>query len=239
MSGRLVGRRIVTTRDAVGELERRLEAEGAVALHLPLIEVVPPDDGGAALRAALDLLVPGDWVVVTSRHGAELVGPAIVGRGLRTAAVGTTTAARLAATSGQPVDVVPEVQRAEALAAALPAGATRVLVAQADIADPGLVEALRRRGAVVEEVTAYRTVARRPDPAQRSLVADADAVLLASGSAARAWPAELPLPPVVVVIGPSTAAAAAAAGVPVHAVAAEHSVAGLVEAVVAALGPAT
>jgi uroporphyrinogen-III synthase len=67
----------------------------------------------------------------------------------------------------------------------------------------------------------------RPDP---GAVAGADALLLASGSAAQAWvdamgPAG---PPIVVAIGPMTAAVADRLGLKVSGVAADHSLDGLV-----------
>jgi len=60
----------------------------------------------------------------------------------------------------------------------------------------------------------------------------ADAVLFASGSAARAWAAVFgdAAPPVSVAIGPNTAAAAAAAGLKISLVAADHSLSGMVAA---------
>jgi uroporphyrinogen-III synthase len=62
------------------------------------------------------------------------------------------------------------------------------------------------------------------------LVTGADAVLFASGSAARGWVEVFgtDAPPVVVAIGPETAAATERAGVRVTAVARDHSLAGLV-----------
>jgi uroporphyrinogen-III synthase len=233
----LAGTRIVTTRPSAGDLEQRLVELGAVVVHVPLIAIEPPVDGGAALRVAVDGLRAGDWVAVTSRPGAEAVGPLLVDRPVSTAAVGAATAEVLERTTGRPVDVVASAQRAAVLGDELPVGAGRVLVAQADIADGTLVEVLRRRGAEVDTVVAYRTVVRAPSPSERAAVAGADAVVLASGSAARSWvAAELASPVVVVAIGPTTAAAAAAAGLTVTATAAEHSVAGLVAEVVAVLG---
>jgi uroporphyrinogen-III synthase/uroporphyrinogen III methyltransferase/synthase len=210
---------------------------GADVAHVPLIVTGPPADGGAAMRMALQDLADDDWVVVTSVPGAAAVGPLVAGRQIRTAAVGTATAEALARSTGRPVDVVPATQRGAALAAELPVGSSRILVAQADIADPGLADTLRARGARVDTVVAYRTAARIPTPVERDTVVGADALVVASGSAARAWiAAGLPSPDVVVAIGPSTAAACEAVGLAITAVAADHSIAGVVEAVVAVLG---
>ena len=65
----------------------------------------------------------------------------------------------------------------------------RVLLARADIADPELPDAVRAKGALVEEATAYRT--REAPEASRSLLAAAlestvpDAIVFTSGSAVR------------------------------------------------------
>jgi uroporphyrinogen-III synthase len=233
----LAGTRIVTTRPTTGDLERRLTRLGAEVVHVPLIAIEAPADGGLALRAAVGALRDGDWVAVTSRHGAEAVGPLLADRPLRTAAVGAATAKVLERSIGRRVDLVASVQRAEVLGEELPVGPGRVLVAQADIADGSLTDVLRRRGADVDTVVAYRTVARVPMPSERAAVDAADAVVLASGSAGRAWVAAGLTPPAVVVaIGPTTASAATAAGLVVTATAVEHSLDGLVEAVVVALG---
>ena len=200
-------------------------------LRVPLVAVTDPADGGAALRAALVDLDRFDWLVVTSAAGSERVAGAVAAApGVALAAVGTATARALESGAGRPVDLVPPVQRAEALVAAFlerAAAPQRVMVAQADIAAPTLVDGLRAAGHDVTVVTAYRTVAVEPD---RAAIADADAVLFASGSAVESWHDALGVetPPIVVAIGPSTAATAARLRLKVTAVAADHSLDGLV-----------
>ena len=65
----------------------------------------------------------------------------------------------------------------------------------------------------------------------------ADAVAFASGSAAQAWHDSIgtETPPIVVAIGPTTEGAARACGIGVTHVAQEHSVKGVVDALIAAL----
>ena len=66
----------------------------------------------------------------------------------------------------------------------------------------------------MESVIAYRTVARRPSPDEVTMLTSADAVLLASGSAAAAWAeaiGDVAAPPLIA-IGPVTASDAAARG---------------------------
>lgn len=235
----LHGRRVVTTRDTPGRLDALLADLGAEVVHVPLIEIVDPDD--PALDAALVATAAGryEWVVVTSQHGAARVGAALAGSTARTAAVGTRTAGVLAELTGRAVDVVPDRQTAADLVAAMPdpEPGTRVLAALADRAAPTLVEGLRARGYEVDDVIAYRTRLRRPTAAELVAVRSADAVAFASGSAAEAWASAMgtATPAHVVVIGPTTAAAARAAGLTVTAVAAAHTLDGLADAVVVAL----
>jgi uroporphyrinogen-III synthase len=89
-------------------------------------------------------------------------------------------------------------------------------------------------------VDAYRTVAARPSPDALAAAAKADAIAFTSSSTVTSWLALAgpdALPSVVACIGPVTAATAAEHGVAVTVVAAEHTVDGLVAALVAALGP--
>ena len=222
---------MLITRERPGELAAKLAARGATVIHVPLIAVAEPNDGGAELSDALSRLATFDWLIVTSPAGSERVADAAVATpGTRVAAVGTATASALERRTGRPVDLVPPVQRAESLAAAFAAQASssqRVLIAQADIAAPTLAEALRRAGHDVTVVTAYRTVTLDADP---SVIADADAVLFASGSAAEGWWRAFGTvtPPLVVAIGPTTAAVASRLGLKVSAVATDHSLDGLV-----------
>lgn len=232
----LAGRGIVTTRDEPGRLDALLSALGADVVHVPLIEIVDPPDPLAPSR-----LDDADWVVVTSQHGAARVAAAVATRPrLRTAAVGTRTAAVLADGGGRPVTVVPERQTAADLVAAMPdpdPNARRVLVARADRAEPTLVDGLRARGYDVHEVVAYVTRLRTPTTRERDAVRDADAAVFASGSAAQAWAGTIGTwtPAHVIAIGPTTARVAREAGLQVTAVAADHSVEGLVAEVVAVL----
>ena len=59
------GCRVVVTRERPGELAALLEARGATVVHVPLIEVLDPADGGIDLQRALERLDDVDWLVVT------------------------------------------------------------------------------------------------------------------------------------------------------------------------------
>jgi uroporphyrinogen-III synthase len=228
----LLGRTIVTTRDQPGALDALLARLGADVVQMPLIEITEAPDDGAALADALERIDTFDWVVVTSRHGAERVADAVRGSSIRLAAVGTSTAAVLAERSGRPVDLVPSVQHATALVEAFPDGPWSVLVAQADRAADTVVSGLRGRGCDVVVCTAYSTRLRMPTDAERAAALEADAVAFASGSAVEAWVEAIGTrtPPIVCVIGPTTESAATRSGLKVSTVAADHTVQGLARA---------
>lgn len=238
--GPLSGRRIVVTREHPGELDRRLMELGADVVHVALIETAEPEDGGAALAAAIARLAEYDWLVITSPNGARRVAEAVTSpsaSAIAVACVGGATADVLRANGHEP-RLVPPVASLEALLEVFPPGLGRVLVARADRADPLLVSGLQQLGWTVDEAVAYRTLQRRPSADERASAAGADAVVLASGSAAQAWTAAFGIDGgyEVIVIGPSTAAVAGSVGLNVDAVATHQSIDGIVEVVVERLG---
>jgi uroporphyrinogen-III synthase len=234
----LAGRRVAVTRPEAGELGEHLAGLGAQVVHVPLIEIADPADGGLALRRALARLAAFDWLAVTSANGAARVGPHAADHpGVRLAAVGPATARALAAAARRPVDLVATVPRVEGLLAEFPPTPARVLIAQADRAGPALADGLTAAGHHVEAVAAYRTVVRRPPPAELAELAAVDAVVFASGSAATGWIEALgpSSPPIVIAVGPVTARVARRHGLPVTHVAAAPdaaTVAGLLARVI-------
>jgi uroporphyrinogen III methyltransferase/synthase len=230
----LFGRRVVVTRARAqaSSLVEKLRALGAETIELPTIEIA---------GEPLDGLVPAsyDWVAFTSVNAVERVlaglRDARAFGSAQVAAVGPGTAAALAA-RGIVADLVPASAVAEALVEAFPAGAGRVLLPQAAAARPVLADGLRAKGWTVDVVEAYRTIPARPSDDALAAAAKADAIAFTSSSTVTSWLAlGAPLPPVVACIGPVTAATAAEHGVPVTVVATEHTVDGLVDALVAAL----
>lgn len=227
-------------------LARALAGAGAAVVELPLVQVTPPADGGAALRGALAHARRYAWMVLTSVSAVEQVMAAVRdGRelaGVALAAVGPATAAALAERG-----LVADLQASEAsgagLAATMPAAAPgidcRVLFPRAAGAGPHLVDGLRAKGWLVDEVEAYRTVAVPDDALDALALAEApaaDVVLLASPSAATRY-AELAgtggWKAAVACIGPTTAAAAADLGLVVVQVAARPTTAEQVAAITA------
>jgi len=230
----LSGRRVVVTRARAqaSSLVEKLRALGAETVELPTIEVVGHDLTGLDLASY-------DWVALTSVNAVERVFAGVRDArafgAAQVAAVGPGTAAALAA-RGVIADLIPPSAVAESLVEAFPAGAGRVLLPQAAAARPVLADGLRAKGWGVDVVEAYRTVAARPTDDALAAGAKADAIAFTSSSTVTSWLAlGATLPPVVACIGPVTAATAAEHGVPVTVVATEHTVDGLVEALVGAL----
>ena len=243
----LFGRRVVVTRarHQSPDLARRLAAAGAEVLEVPTIGVVDPADGGTALKEAVARIASYQWVVFTSANAVDRVlalirdarafGPAQV------AAVGPGTADALAR-AGVVADLVPDRFVAEHLLAAFPAPAGpsgRVLLPRAAVARDVLPDGLRAQGWEVEVVQAYRTQPVVPSPEVLAGVSSADAIAFASASSVAAFVDAAgagAAPPVVACIGPVTARAAQDRGLaPVTA--GTSTLDGLVDAVVAALGP--
>ena len=230
----LAGRRVVVTRprEHAGPLAGGLERLGAEVSVVPLIAVELLEDGGELRR----LVERGgyEWVVFTSANAVRAAGPAVGRATVRTAAVGPATASALRELGVEPA-FVPERFEAREIADGLePLAGARVLLPQSEIAERSFADGLRGRGAAVDVVDAYRTVGRKPTTEELAELERADAILLASGSAARslAAAASPPARTLVVCIGPSTAEAARAAGLRVDLVAREATADGIIEALV-------
>lgn len=225
------GRRVVVTRTAEQSIElvHLLRARGAEPVVVPLLAVQPEPTAVEHLRS----LDPArfDWLVVSSPNAAEMYLAVHATVPARVAAVGSTTAAVLRA-AGHTVALVPHRQRAEGVVAEFPAGVGQVLAVQAFDAEAVLAEGLRAKGWTVTAVRPYRMVTVVASADLAAEVRDADAVMFASGSAARAWVEVFgrTTPPLVVAIGPQTAAAVERAGLTVQVVADDHSLEGMVEA---------
>jgi uroporphyrinogen-III synthase len=249
--GPLAGRTVVVTRPVEGasELAGLLEAAGAETVVMPLIEIVDVATADE-VAAAIHRVTAGDWVVVASAHAARRVAGPLTRRlaepdaaRLRVAAVGATTATALPR-----ADLVAERQSADGLLDVFPSApapgpggrAPRALVTQARDGAPTLTAGLAARGWSVERLDTHVSRPVRPSAAQQLAVLRADAVAFTSGSQARAWAAAMgdAAPPVVVAIGPQTARDVEDSGLKVSSVATDHSLSGVVAAIIRAFAAA-
>lgn len=252
MSLPLAGWSVVVTRPRGqgGGLVRELEALGARAAEVPLLEVLPPASW-RPLDAALRRLSSFDWVLFTSANAARAVLSRLEALGLPAAALGGQAVAAVGpATAGvlKHAGVPPRFVPTRYLTLAIVGGlgeleGRRVLLPRAQAAPPELEVALQARGAEVERVAAYRL---RPLPGAGRRLLDhlhggPTAVTLTSASTVRALVAALEEAGgrerlqelVLACIGPVTARAARELGLEPQVVAREHTVQGLVRALLA------
>src|SRR5262249_5086540 len=237
----LAGRRIVVTRPEAKPLADALERLGAGGTLGPPIQIRPPEDR-RALEDAVARLESYDWVVLTSVNGVSAVGAGLAGLTgrVRIAAVGPVTADAIRSHGIEPAFVA--TRASEDIAGGLGhLDGSRVLLPQADIADPRLAEELRGQGAEVEVVIAYRTVLVEPPMWGILPLRIADAVVLASGSACRSLAAAGGAGggALLVCIGPKTAKTAREVGLKVRLVADETTSDGIIQALVTHFGEST
>jgi uroporphyrinogen III methyltransferase/synthase len=229
----LFGRRIVVTRsrEQAAELIDMLEERGAEAIPAHAIHITPPDDS-AQLDAACAEAGSYDWIIFASANAVDHFMTRLLAngdvrdlRGVRLCTVGPSTASRLQR-YGVRVDLMPAEFRVDALAESLRSvgdlRGRRILLPRADIGRDTLAEELRRAGAEVHDVVAYRTVPGGGDRGsdydvyRMLLDRQIDAVTFASASAVRNFvtmlgreeAADLLRTTVVASIGPVTAEAA-------------------------------
>ncbi|HMO60071.1 MAG TPA: uroporphyrinogen-III synthase [Roseiflexaceae bacterium] len=243
----LANRRVIVTRAAerAGTLIDALRRHGATPFVCPMIASQPLADP-AALDAALARLADYDWLIVTSAAAVDALtsrrSDLHQRRPRRIGAVGPATAAALAH-AGLAADLIPADYRAAGLLADIGSIAgQRVLLPQADIAQPELAAGLRAAGALVDVVVAYHTVpGDGVDLALELLRSGVDAMIFTSPSTIRSlWQGlaargiddpmirQLFASTVIACIGPTTAAAAPRADV----VAEPHTVSGLIAALI-------
>ncbi len=196
----LAGRRVLVTRalHQAGKLSEGLQALGAEAVEVAVLEIRPPASFDA-LDAALHQLKSYDWVVLTSANAVRAIAERawVLEIGLhqlarlKVAAVGEATAAA-ARKAGLQVALVPEAYVAESLVERLLEGiqfrtaGQRILLARAEVARDVIPDALRQAGAEVDVVDAYRNVLPEAAPEQlrRALAEGIDAATFTSSSSA-------------------------------------------------------
>ena len=254
----LFGRRIVVTRprEDAPELVDLLATLGAEAIETPVIRIVPPEDY-APLDEALTSLDHFDWIVFTSGNAVDhfmarlLAGPGDTRalKDVRLCTVGPATRDRLQRYALK-VDLMPSEGHPEGLVKALgslgPLEDARVLLPRANVGRERLVEELRKGGARVTEVTAYRLLladAERegePDIYRMLLDRKIDAVTFTSASSVKNFvtllgadqAADLLRQTAVACVGPVTAEAAAQMGIGTTIMPSEYTIPALVEAIV-------
>lgn len=251
----LFGQRIVVTRSKsqAAELSSRFTEVGAEVLEIPCIKTAPPTAPQDLADAILDLN-SYDWLVFTSANGVTAFfnyffkafkDTRDIG-GVRIAAVGPGTAAKLRELHLQ-VDLMP----AEAIGAKIAKEFSKfetienlkICLLRAEVANPDLPKALEDLGAIVDDVAVYRTVAEDHEPtaaSARLITGGADWITFSSASTVEHFHARFNLPALLkkfpqmklASIGPETTKAITALGMKPTVEAKEHTMEGLVAAVV-------
>jgi uroporphyrinogen-III synthase len=196
-SSSLAGKRIVITRAASQSeaMARELSARGAIPVVLPLVSFANPEDF-AQVDAAINGIARFDWMILTSAQAvralvkrSEELKRSLIGAEskLRIACVGPVTA-ETARRAGLPVDYVAKTHTGVGLAEELGnrLREAKVFLPRSNRANPDLPLTLKRYGAQVTEVIAYRTL--RPTGADQEKLrgiaeGEADAALFFSPSA--------------------------------------------------------
>jgi uroporphyrinogen III methyltransferase/synthase len=230
---------VTRARAQASGLAGRLRELGAQVVEAPAIRIVP-------LPGPAPDLATYDLVCLTSPNGVRLLFERLAAggadaralAGATVAAIGPGTA-RALRDRGVLADVVPERFVAEGLVEAL-AGrpVRRALVARAREARDVLPDALRERGAEVDVLALYETVADALDPAARDAVAAAQYVTFTSSSTVRFLLEALGGPDPLAAarlasIGPVTSATLREHGLEPALEAPHHDIDGLVDALVA------
>ncbi len=253
----LFGQRIVVTRarEQAGALSSLLRDYGAEVLEVPSIKTAPPTHKQDVVEALLELNAY-DWLVFTSPNGVTTFFDYFFKRfhdmrdlgGARIAAVGPGTAAKLRELHLQ-VDLMPDEALASEIAAAFGKFESienlKMCLLRAEVANPDLPRALEEMGAIVDDIACYRTVAESEDlsgAAARLLESGADWITFTSGSTVEYVHQRFDLPKLLgrfsqmklATIGPETTKALVALGLRPAVEANEHTIEGLVAALVKA-----
>jgi uroporphyrinogen III methyltransferase/synthase len=216
-----------------------LQSLGATVLEAPAIRIVPAEFALPGLEQydLLCLTSPNGVRLLFERMAAEGLDARALG-GLKVAVIGPGTAAELRL-RGIIADVVPERFLAEGLIDALEhVPVKRALLARAREARDVLEQALVSRGADVDVLPLYDTVADPLTAPQREALAEADYVTFTSSSTVRFLIESVRDPALLasqrlVSIGPVTSQALREHGLEPHVEASQHDIDGLVEALVA------
>jgi len=243
----LLGVRVAVTRarEQAGDLAVKLRARGAEVVELATIEIRPPADP-TPFERAVTVIGTFDWIVFTSANGVRAFA-ARQGQDapkLRAAICAIGPATRQAAEeAGLNVRLMPEKYVAESLVAAfadIDLRGKRILLPRAAVARDVVPDELRRLGAHVEVVEAYRTAV-PADAASRAAAlfsegARPDWITFTSSSTVRNFVSVAGTSKLagvrVASIGPVTSTTARKLGIAVDAEASTYTTDGLVEAIV-------
>ena len=253
----LFGQRIVVTRtrEQASQLSHRLLELGAEVLEVPTIKIDAPTRRKEVVEALLELN-SYDWLVFTSPNGVTTFFEYFFRQfhdmrdigGARIAAVGPATAKKLKDLHLQ-VDLMPEEALASSIAEAFAEYESienlKMCLLRAEVANRDLPKALETMGAIVDDIACYRTVPEMEDPTgavEKLLASGADWLTFTSGSTVEHFHTRFNLPEFlnkfpktrIATIGPETSKSLEVLGVKPAVEASQHTIDGLIEALLAA-----
>ncbi len=256
---------VTRSREQASRLSRRIEELGGEALEFPAIEIVPPQNY-SALDSAIDQLQTYRWLIFTSVNGVRYFFDRLRHlrrdirdlQGVRLCAVGPATIRELEQ-RGLLVEFAPREYRSEILLQELSGQVKpgeKVLLPRGNLAWENLPQGLQEMGARVDDVVVYHTVKGTGDVAfLQKMIEDGmiHAVTFTSSSTARNFSELLTAAGeseagtgqgllarrkdlILASIGPTTSGTARELGLEVDVEAEEHTIEGLVDALVQAVG---
>ena len=247
----LFGKRVLITRSRsqASRLRALLEQAGANAVELPTIQISPLEDF-SELDATLSKLQDFQWVIFASANAVESVFERLEAQGKDARAMAGTTigaigpaTAQALARRGITADFVPSRPVSEVVLKELSGRdwkGVSVLLPSADIGRDELEKGLTKMGARVNRLAAYRNVPVEgvSDLAKEAFLDGVDVVTFTSSSTVRNLVEMLNGDrkaldsSFIACIGPVTSATARELGLRVDLEASEHTVEGLVEALI-------
>ena len=253
----LSNKRVLVTRarKQASALSFRLAALGAEVIELPAIEITQAPEHKQALHSAVTRAHEYDWLVLTSVNGVNLFFDRLQAldprpetlNALKIAAIGPETA-RAITKHGFSVAVTASTYTAEGLLDSLHSfdlHGARVMLARAQGSRPLLPAGLREMGATVDEFCTYGASGPQSIPGraiERLRNGDVDIATFASSSTVKNLVGILegdvtPLKRTTIAcIGPVTAATAREFGLNVAIEAREHTIPGLINAIIRQVG---
>ncbi len=230
----------------------KLRNLGAITIDIPTLRFVR--SGLLEMGGLSGKLGSFDWIVFTSVNGVQFfldrLKPEIVSAttdfGVKIAATGPATA-DLLRKNGVRVDFIPEEFLTAEIAEKLPeVKGKQILLPRSDLADKRLSSTLKKRGAIVLEIAAYRTVMPHGRIPSLSNIVEGDFILFASASSVHNFVKlmgtrrQQNLRKVIsaVCIGPVTAEVAQSYGFRVKVVAKTHTIEGLLDDLIRSISAA-
>ena len=244
----LYNKRVLVTRPRKDykHFAQLLSKYGAEPVPFPVIKIAPVSDSQIPQKA-FEELGHFDWLVFTSANGVKMLDryapkltlPPL----LKVAAVGPKTAEAIQKRGWQ-ADVVPERYVAKAILQGLGnISGKRILLARGNLSDQEFPAEMRALGADVTDLVVYRTDRANPDPkSYQQFRRSVDVITFTSASAVFSFVSiikdagmdifQLPGNPIFAYIGPITSKAAQDNNLPLNVIAQQHTLEGLVDALI-------